>query len=98
MLIHHGSVTLVGALGDLLRPGSARIVARFVVCVVDSRLGAQLWCRVLWWTLLAGSRRLVEPACSETQEEQLLGVLCGNVSDLEIRWNVLTGRVATIVC
>ena len=89
---------MVDALGDLLRPGSARIVVRFVVCVVDSRLGAQLWCRVLWWTLFAGSWRLVELACSETQEEQLLGVSRGNVSDLEIRWNVLTRRVAAVAC
>ena len=40
--------TLVDALGDLLRLGSAGIVARIVACVV-----AQLWCRVHWWTLFA---------------------------------------------
>ena len=46
-------------------------------------MGAQLWCRVLWWTLFVGSWWLVEPACGETQEEQLLGVSRGNLSDLE---------------
>ena len=35
ILFHHGGVTLVAARGDLLRPGSAGIVARFIVCVVD---------------------------------------------------------------
>ena len=46
-------------------------------------MGAQLWCRVLWWTLFAGQWRLVEPACGETQVEQL-GASRGNWSDLEI--------------
>ena len=53
------------------------------LCGVQVAVGAQLWCRVLWWTLFAGSWWLVEPACGETQEEQLLGVSRGNVSDLE---------------
>ena len=34
-------------------------------------VGAQLWCRVLWWTLFAGQWWLVELARGETQEEQL---------------------------
>ena len=34
ILFHHGSVTLVDARVDLVRPGSARIFAGFVVCVV----------------------------------------------------------------
>ena len=34
-------------------------------------MGVQLCCRVLWWTSFAGQRWLVEPACGETQEEQL---------------------------
>ena len=45
-------------------------------------VGAQLWCRVLWWILFTGSWQLVEPACGETQEVQF-GVSCGNLSDLE---------------
>ena len=36
ILFHHGSATLVDARGAWLRPGSAGIVVRFVVCVVDS--------------------------------------------------------------
>ena len=60
MLFHHGSVTLVDARGDWLRPGSAGIVSRFVVCVGQLAVGAQLWCRVLWWTLFTGSWWLVE--------------------------------------
>ena len=34
-------------------------------------MGAQLWWRVLWWTLFAGSWWLVALACGETQEEHL---------------------------
>ena len=49
-------------------------------------MGAQLWCRVLRWTLFAGSWWLVEPACGETQEEQLLGVSRDNLS---VTWNSL---------
>ena len=45
-------------------------------------MGAQLWSRLLWWTLFAGSWWLVELACGETQEEQLLGGSRGNVGDL----------------
>ena len=44
------------------------------LCGGQLSVGAQLWCRVVWWTLFAGSWWLVEPACGETQEEQLLGV------------------------
>ena len=55
--------------------GSAGIVVRFVdLCGGQLAVGAQLWCRVLWWTLFAGSWWLVEPACGESQEEQWLGV------------------------
>ena len=53
-----------------VRPGSAGIVARFVVCVVDSWWLA-LWCRVLWWTVFAGSWLFDELVCGERQEEQL---------------------------
>ena len=38
-----------------MRPGSAGIVARSVVeCGGQLAVGAQLWCRALWWTLFAG--------------------------------------------
>ena len=34
-------------------------------------MGAQLWCRVLWWTLFAGSWLFDELVCGERQEEHL---------------------------
>ena len=41
------------------------------LCGGQLAVGAQLGCRVLWWTLFAGQWWRVEPACGETQEEQL---------------------------
>ena len=58
------------------------------LCGGQLAVGAQLWCRALWWTLFAGSWWLVELAFGETQEERLSGVRC----------NVLTYRVAVIAC
>ena len=52
------------------------------LCGGQLAVSAQLWCRALWWTLFAGSWWLVEPACGETQEEQV-GVSRDNLSDLE---------------
>ena len=48
----------------------------------------ELWCRVLWWTVVAGPLLRVELVFGETQEEQLSG----------IRWNGVACRVAVIVC
>ena len=45
-------------------------------------MGAQLWCRALWWTLFAGPLIAGSVACGETQEGQL-GVSRDNWSDLE---------------
>ena len=49
---------------------------------------AEPWCRVLWWTVVAGPLLRVEPVFGETHEEQLSG----------IRWNEVACRVAVIVC
>ena len=67
-----------------MRPGETGIVARFVVCVVDSWRWA-LSCGVVHsGGLFAGSSWwLVEPACGETQDQQLFGVSRGIWSDLE---------------
>ena len=83
ILLHHGSVTLVDARGDLLRPGSAGIVARFFVCVVDS------W----WWALSFGvvfsggpcllDRGGLSSLRAVKRRRQLLGVSRGNLGDLE---------------
>ena len=46
---------------------------------------AQLWCRVLWWTVVIGLSLLVELGCGERQEEQLSGVSREMLIDLECR-------------
>ena len=80
MLFHHGGVESGGA-------GKRRvlaIVARFLLCCGGQLARrAQLWCRVLWWTVVAGRLLLVELVCGETQEEQLSGVSRDILSDVE---------------
>ena len=62
------------------------IVARFQLCRGGQLAGrAQLWCRALWWTVVAGLLLLVEPVCCDTQEEQVSGVSHEILSDLECR-------------
>ena len=56
ILIHHGSVSVVGARGDRLRPVSAE----FRGSLLDSLLRGGSWlgelsCERVWWTVTAGS-------------------------------------------
>ena len=62
------------------------IVARFLLCGGQLAGRAQLWCRVLWLTVVVGPLVRVEPVFGETQEEHLSG----------IRWNVVTCRIAEV--
>ena len=64
------------------------IVARFLLCAGQLAGWAELWCGVLWWTVVAGPLLRVEPVFGETQEEQLSG----------IRWNGVACRVAVTMC
>ena len=57
-----------------------------LVCGGHLARRAQLWCRVLWWTVVAGPLVRVETVFGETQEEQFSG----------IRWNGVTSRIAAI--
>ena len=62
------------------------IAPRFLLCGGGQLAGrAQLWSRVLWWTLVAGLLLFVEPVCGETQEEQLSKVSREILSDVEYR-------------
>ena len=74
VLFHHGSVVIGGA-------GKRRVLA--IVARLAGR--AQLWCRVLWWPVVAGPLLLVELVCGETQEEQLSGFSREILGDLECR-------------
>ena len=56
------------------------------LCGGQLAVGAQLWCRVLWWTVVVGPLVRVELVFGETQEEHLSG----------IRWNVVTCRIAEV--
>ena len=51
MLIHHGSVTLVGARGETLRPGSVEFRGSLLVSLLrgGSWMG-DLSCERVWWT------------------------------------------------
>ena len=62
------------------------IVARSLLCGGQLARRAQLWCRVLWWTMVAGHLVCVEPVFGETQEEHLS----------EMCWNVVTCRIAEV--
>ena len=54
-----------------MRPGSAVTVSSGGQLAV----GAQLCCRVLWWTLSAGPWLLDEFVCGETQDEHLRNLI-----------------------
>ena len=44
-------------------------------CGGQLTVGAQLWCRVLWWTLFAGPWLRVGLACGETQDEHVWNLI-----------------------
>ena len=61
-------------------------VARFLLCGGQLARRAQLWCCVLWWTVVAGPLVRVELVFCETQEEDSSG----------IRWNAVICRIAEV--
>ena len=83
IFFHHGSVTLFDARGDWLRPGSAGIVARFVV---DSWLAEFSAVKNV---VVAGLWLLDELVSGETQEEHLRNLI--------LRRSDVDGRLEQVV-